>query len=55
MNGWKLFDRGLQKFNRKFDRTLNHLVRPRPKLQNGRSFAQLLEDHVRSQPNKRRR
>jgi hypothetical protein len=55
MNGWKLFDRSLQKFNRKFDRTLNHAVRPRPKLRNGRSFGELLSRELTTLPRKRRR
>lgn len=55
MNGWRIFDRALDRFNRKFDRTLNHLVRPRPKLRNGRSFLELLEREIRRPVRRRRR
>ena len=52
MKGWRIFDRTVQVFNAKFDRTLNHLVRPRPKLNNGRTFLELLADEV-SMPGKK--
>jgi hypothetical protein len=54
MNGWKRFDRTMLTFTRKFDRTLNHLVRPRPTLRNGRSFGELLSRQL-TLPCKRRR
>jgi hypothetical protein len=31
MNGWKLFDRATLAFNRRFDRALDQVVRPKPK------------------------
>jgi hypothetical protein len=42
-------------FNRKMDRTLKHMSRPRPKLRNGSSFGDLLWRELTTLPRKRRR
>ena len=51
---FRAFDRGMVSFNREFDKTLNHAVRPR-KLSNGRSFIDLAADELLTGPRKRRR
>ncbi len=52
--GWRRFDRGMREFNRAFDRTLNHVVRPRPRLNRGASFFDLFFREV-NRPSSRRR
>jgi hypothetical protein len=51
---FRSFDRGVQRFNRRFDRALNHAVRPRPKLNNGRSFLYLAAGELLTGPRRRR-
>jgi hypothetical protein len=51
---FRVFDRGMNKFNREFDRALNSAVRPR-RLRTGRSFLELAERELRRWSHRRRR
>jgi hypothetical protein len=53
--GWKYFDRAVVATNKKLGGALDHFVRPRPKLQNGRSFFDLAFEELTHLPRKKRR
>ena len=54
-NGWKYFDTAVVTTNHKLGRALDHFVRPRPKIRNGRSFFDLAFEELTHLPRKRRR
>ena len=52
---WRKFDRGMTRFNRAFDRSLNRAVRPRPHISRGPSVFDMLIDGLTGAPRRRRR
>lgn len=52
--GWKAFDRAVVAVNKKVGRTVDHFVRPRPKLRNGRPVFDLAFEELTTLPKKRR-
>ena len=51
-HGWKYFDKAVVAVNPKVGGSLDHFVRPRPKLNNGRSFFDLVFDELTELPKK---
>jgi hypothetical protein len=52
---WRLFDRAVVTTNKKLGGALDHFVRPRPKLRNGRSLFDLAFEELTHLPRKKRR
>ena len=52
---WKYFDNAVVATNKKLGGALDHFVRPRPKLRNGRSFFDLAFDELTHLPRKKPR
>ena len=53
--GWRYFDKAVVATNKRLGGALDHFVRPRPKLRNGRSFFDLAFDELTRLPGKKRR